>query len=758
MNASPLRSSEHGEKSLSCSSCRQKKIKCDKIQPLCTPCARASRPCVFPARKRYLRHRRGARRDLSTRLNRIETIFSQLEAAGVNGGAALFRGWTPGEDSTPEQASIDGSRNMTERGDVRAANRESATPPSHFLCAEFWSNLCHEVEGIRQTLGQASGGDESDEDCNASPESGTQSHPTSGLSSGLIFSSPNGTGSEDLQHPSQHHMSFLCQIYFANIDPILKILHRPTTSSELGCIAEPTDSRDMTNATEALFFAMYFGAVTSLSPDACLTHLGEDRAVLVERYKHNVERALDKADYLNSIDLKTSQALVLYVAVLRSHDASRRSWALLGLVIRLAKALSLHREKPTDATFAPFEAELRRRLWWSLVILDIRAAEDRGAEASILHGSYDTHLPTNVDDADFGPESSELPVSRTGATDVSFFLAMAMGSGFFSGIRRPPLLGLNPETASPVYRPASWPPSFTTLSEDSILRHARRLESLFVTPFEAPPPSSTPVHSAPNMPRSTSTNPPPTTLKVHPMAGLTAIIVRLIVLKLWLSLQYPFQHPPASAPPPRVPRISRPTMLLTAISILELVALSRRHPSGPRFRWWIDVYVQWHPLAVALAELCVETDGEVVERAWRVLNALLPCIEGNIADAKKGPLWRPVRKLLRKARAARAEALRRASAEVGRESEPEPEQHTEASQVTQSIPTSEREQFGYPARTDNETPFVNGTWAWDSLEGLLNHVDLSTDTGDFAVDWMMENEILYDAGRDEVTGNENVFQ
>ncbi|UPL02827.1 hypothetical protein LCI18_013761 [Fusarium solani-melongenae] len=487
---------------------------------------------------------------------------------------------------------------------------------------------------------------------------------------------------------------------------------------------------------------MYFSAVTSLSPEACLTHLGEDRAVLVERYKNNVERALNKADFLNSIDLKTLQALVVYVAnnpvqaVLRSHDASRRSWALLALAIRLAKALSLHRDKPTHISFTPFEAEVRRCLWWSLIILDIRAAEDRGAEASILQGSYDTHLPTNVDDADFGPESYELPVSKTGPTDVSFFLAMAMGSGFFSSIRRPPL-GLDPETASPICLPAAWPPNSTPLSEDFILLEARRLESLFVTPFEAPPPSPTPLHSALNMHGSTSTNPAPTAPKVHPMAGLTAITVRLIVLKLWLSLQYPFQHHPVSAPPLRAPRISRPTMLLTAISILELVALSQREPSGPRFRWWIDVYVQWHPLAVALAELCVETDGEIVERAWRVLDTVLPCIEGTIADTKKGPLWRPVRKLLRKARAARAEGQRREGAEVGWEPEPEPEQHAEPSQATQSIPTFGSELLDNPAGTNYEMPFVNGAWAWDSLQGLINDIDLSTDMGDFAVDRIM---------------------
>ncbi|CRK27447.1 hypothetical protein BN1708_018292, partial [Verticillium longisporum] len=130
-------------------------------------------------------------------------------------------------------------------------------------------------------------------------------------------------------------------------------------------------------------------------------------------------------------------------------------------------------------------------------------------------------------------------------------------------------------------------------TEEVIVRQAQRLEALFLTPPTAP---SLAIDS-------------------HPAAGPAAITTRVIILKLWLSLQYPFQHRPASLHPPRL-RVPRPTMLRTAISVLELVHHARQHPQAARFHWWYDMYPQWHPLAVALAELCAQTQGELVDRAW----------------------------------------------------------------------------------------------------------------------------------------------
>lgn len=97
-----------------------------------------------------------------------------------------------------------------------------------------------------------------------------------------------------------------------------------------------------------------------------------------------------------------------------------------------------------------------------------------------------------------------------------------------------------------------------------------------------------------------------------------------------------------------------------------------------RFKWWKDGYVQWHALSVALAELCVQTEGVLVDRAWATVDRVLPLLSHNVADSKKGALWRPIRKLLRKARERRAEAqLRRLRINQGEEPTMPPSQTTE---------------------------------------------------------------------------------
>ena len=58
-------------------------------------------------------------------------------------------------------------------------------------------------------------------------------------------------------------------------------------------------------------------------------------------------------------------------------------------------------------------------------------------------------------------------------------------------------------------------------------------------------------------------------------------------------------------------------------------------------------------MAVVLAELCVQTNKPLVDRAWFIVDALYEPWSERIADTSKGMLWRPIKKLYAKARAAR---------------------------------------------------------------------------------------------------------
>jgi hypothetical protein len=66
------------------------------------------------------------------------------------------------------------------------------------------------------------------------------------------------------------------------------------------------------------------------------------------------------------------------------------------------------------------EAELRRRLWWSLVLFDTRISEMADHKAVTLAPTWDCRIPLNVNDSDLRPEMKELPAVQGKSTDALF--------------------------------------------------------------------------------------------------------------------------------------------------------------------------------------------------------------------------------------------------------------------------------------------------------------------------------------------------
>src|SRR5207248_10376876 len=64
---------------------------------------------------------------------------------------------------------------------------------------------------------------------------------------------------------------------------------------------------------EALKFAIYYAAVTTLTAEQCMTQVGEERSVLLAKYRLSVEAALARADMINTVEISTLQALVIFL-------------------------------------------------------------------------------------------------------------------------------------------------------------------------------------------------------------------------------------------------------------------------------------------------------------------------------------------------------------------------------------------------------------------------------------------------------------
>lgn len=116
----------------------------------------------------------------------------------------------------------------------------------------------------------------------------------------------------------------------------------------------------------------------------------------------------------NSYALET---LVMYFLGIHigKPDSSFEGWFLMGTIIRLAMRMGYHRDPKTlkaDSKITPFEGEMRRRRWHTILQLDTLMSFQMGMPSVIPPEFCDTEPPRNLNDEDIWPTMSALPPSR----------------------------------------------------------------------------------------------------------------------------------------------------------------------------------------------------------------------------------------------------------------------------------------------------------------------------------------------------------
>jgi hypothetical protein len=112
-------------------------------------------------------------------------------------------------------------------------------------------------------------------------------------------------------HPSLDQIMVLWRVFVDQVDPIIRMLHKP--SMQVTILEAQHHLEGMSKPLEALVFAIYFASITSMTQDQCLAALGEDKVVLLSRYRFAVQQSLARAGFLNSHSALTLQALVIYL-------------------------------------------------------------------------------------------------------------------------------------------------------------------------------------------------------------------------------------------------------------------------------------------------------------------------------------------------------------------------------------------------------------------------------------------------------------
>lgn len=334
-----------------------------------------------------------------------------------------------------------------------------------------------------------------------------------------------------------------------------------------------------------------------------MTNFGASKTDLNLKYRLGLEHALAKADFLNVPDLVLVQAFVLFLCLVRRHDSPRFVWMMTGLVIRMALYLGLQRDGTHFEHLSPFEIEIRRKVWWAVCMLDVRASEDQGTDLTITYGSFDTRIPSNFNDVDIDPETKKMPTERDGLTDMSVArINYGMGD-IVMHMTAPSVRG-----------------DVAGLEDQS-----RLLNGIYQT-FEQGYCQYT-------------TEPG----NIAYWVGVN--IARLVMAKMTLIIYLPVLF---SSPSKDISEEIRTKLLIAAIEVAEYNHMLNAEQACRQWRWVYQTYTHWHSIVYLMLEISRRPWSPIVERAWVALHSswLIPA---QTHMDKNLRIWVPLRKLMHKA-------------------------------------------------------------------------------------------------------------
>jgi hypothetical protein len=127
----------------------------------------------------------------------------------------------------------------------------------------------------------------------------------------------SGSNLEQLLPRNQSMRDTLLDVYFANVDPMVRITHRSTVVRKFA---------SYNRETHPIAFAIYFSAINSLPPNMVKGKFNETKESLLDRFQLGVEISLARENYLTSSSLEIFQGFVLWLTcITREEDMGRLS-------------------------------------------------------------------------------------------------------------------------------------------------------------------------------------------------------------------------------------------------------------------------------------------------------------------------------------------------------------------------------------------------------------------------------------------------
>ncbi|PHH77087.1 hypothetical protein CDD80_956 [Ophiocordyceps camponoti-rufipedis] len=408
MSANPVPPPARNARVLACVLCQNRKIKCDRNFP-CANCTKANISCT-PSTPAPARKRRRPNQDLQERLSRCEELLKQYAGAAPPAPRREpVRAVKPEPEPEPEPKPVE-AESTAANGWNPACKMVPDEGGARFMDSYIWASIFEELQAMRDIV-------ETDDPEDASLPGSDEMTPDNNID--LLFAGDVITANLDDLQPDPVLGFKLWQLFLDRVNPLTKIIHVPTVQRWFVDAAAGITSPALHR--QALIFSIYNMAVISLSDVECQQTLGVSRDAALQRFGAGTKAALTRLNVLKNYHMAALQALLLYVYSLQGRYDRHAAWILSGTVVRIAQKMGYHRDGEL-LSLDPFETEMRRRIWWQIIIQDSKFAMLSGLRQTMLPRRWDTKLPSNLNDEDMMPGSTEPIAAREGPTEMAFCL------------------------------------------------------------------------------------------------------------------------------------------------------------------------------------------------------------------------------------------------------------------------------------------------------------------------------------------------
>ncbi|KAI2608018.1 putative Zn(II)2Cys6 transcription factor [Hypoxylon sp. NC1633] len=392
---------------LSCDPCRHRKLRCDRHHP-CGACSRRgiTNSCNYatttssstPDAQRSVSPRQST--SLHGRISELESLVVTLMEGQSHQNPPALKSARPSSlsfaDVVPEtrrpKKSQDEAASPADPGTLKL--RESGTS---YVQSAHWEAILTKIRGLKEDLvtdGKAPLG----------------SH---------LFYGPNRHATRDeilAAVPPRPVVDRLMALHFDSYIITPYLIHSKKFLREYESFWKDPSATPI--AWIGLMFSMLYIAAqlqifTIDFTDGRAESLKAEYLAMKEAFREKAVQCLILARYTagGPYILETLITVLTGEFVLLKHSTTD-GWLLISMILHLAMRMGYHRDPDHFPGISPFEGEMRRRIWTTILLLDVVLSLEKGLPRSATDTHIDTKEPRNLRDSDFEEDTTEMPPPR----------------------------------------------------------------------------------------------------------------------------------------------------------------------------------------------------------------------------------------------------------------------------------------------------------------------------------------------------------